>query len=51
MLSGGGFWLVEIRRVCPTGWFIPTKEGPDYLDSVLGAVHVTGELKRSGELI
>jgi hypothetical protein len=31
--------------MCPTGWFIPTQEGPDYLDNVLGAVHKLGELK------
>ena len=37
--------------MCPTGWFVPTKEGPGYLDRVLGAVHGVGELKRDGKLL
>ncbi len=49
--SGKGFSFVEILTMCPTGWFIPTAEGPGYLDSVLGSVHVTGELKRDGKLL
>lgn len=44
-LEGRGFSLVEILTMCPTGWFVPTAEGPGYLDGVLGAVHATGELK------
>ncbi len=31
--------------MCPTGWFVPTADGPGYLNEVLGAVHATGELK------
>ena len=34
--------------MCPTGWFVPTAQGPGYLDEVLGSVHVTGELKDGG---
>jgi 2-oxoglutarate/2-oxoacid ferredoxin oxidoreductase subunit beta len=45
-----GFSFVEILTMCPTGWFIPTSEGPSYLDEVLGEVHVTGELKVDGVL-
>jgi hypothetical protein len=37
--------------MCPTGWFIPTKEGPDYLDNVMGSVHRGGELKVDGALV
>jgi len=48
-LEAGGFSFVEILTMCPTGWFVPTARGPDYLDEVLAAVHVTGELKRGGE--
>jgi 2-oxoglutarate ferredoxin oxidoreductase subunit beta len=44
-LRGDGFSLVEILTMCPTGWFIPTAEGPSYLDDTLGQVHVMGELK------
>jgi 2-oxoglutarate/2-oxoacid ferredoxin oxidoreductase subunit beta len=45
-LAGAGFSLVEVLTMCPTGWFVPTAEGPGYLDRVLGAVHGVGELKR-----
>jgi 2-oxoglutarate ferredoxin oxidoreductase subunit beta len=45
---GEGFSFVEILTMCPTGWFVPTAKGPDYLDDVLGSVHVTGELKANG---
>ena len=47
-LEGRGFSFVEILTMCPTGWFLPTAQGPDYLSKVLGNVHVTGELKRDG---
>ena len=50
-LRGEGFSFVEILTMCPTGWFIPTAEGPDYLDTELGAIHEVGELKRDGVLI
>lgn len=44
-LDGAGFSFVEVLTMCPTGWFIPTQEGPGYLEEVLGAVHRLGELK------
>ena len=50
-LRGEGFSLVEVLTMCPTGWFIPTADGPGYLDDVLGTVHVTGELKADGKLV
>jgi len=50
-LKGQGFSFVEILTMCPTGWFLPTAEGPDYLDQELGAVHEVGELKKDGVLI
>ncbi len=43
-----GFSFVEVLTMCPTGWFVPTAEGPGYLDQVMGSVHVTGELKADG---
>ena len=49
-LRGEGFSFVEVLTMCPTGWFVPTAEGPGYLDEVLGSVHVTGELKQGGRL-
>ncbi len=50
-MRGEGFSFVEILTMCPTGWFVPTAEGPGYLDDVLAKVHVTGELKREGRLV
>jgi len=47
-LEGRGFSFVEILTMCPTGWFIGTAKGPEYLAQVLGPVHATGELKRDG---
>jgi 2-oxoglutarate ferredoxin oxidoreductase subunit beta len=44
-LRGDGFSFVEILTMCPTGWFVPTSEGPDYMDQTLGQVHRMGELK------
>jgi 2-oxoglutarate ferredoxin oxidoreductase subunit beta len=41
----GGFSFVEVLTMCPTGWFIPTAEGPGYMDATLGQVHRMGELK------
>jgi 2-oxoglutarate ferredoxin oxidoreductase subunit beta len=43
-----GFSFVEVLTMCPTGWFIPTGEGPDYLSSTLAEVHIMGELKVDG---
>ena len=45
--AGAGFSLVEILTMCPTGWFIDTLEGPDYLQDTLAPVHNIGELKTS----
>lgn len=47
-LAGAGFSFVEILTMCPTGWFIPTEDAPDYLTGTLGSVHVGGVLKDVG---
>ena len=47
-MRGGGFTFVEVLTMCPTGWFIPTSEGPDYMQATLGEVHIMGELKVDG---
>ncbi len=47
-LAGDGFSFVEVLTMCPTGWFIPTADGPDYMHETLGEVHVMGELKVDG---
>ena len=46
----GGFTFVEVLTMCPTVWFIPTGDGPDYLQATLGEVHVMGELKVDGQI-
>jgi 2-oxoglutarate ferredoxin oxidoreductase subunit beta len=43
-LSGAGFGLVEILTMCPTGWFVPAQEGPDYLAGSLEQTYPLGEL-------
>jgi 2-oxoglutarate ferredoxin oxidoreductase subunit beta len=50
-MKGEGFSFVEILTMCPTGWFIPTADGPEYLDTELGSIHEVGELKRDGVLL
>jgi 2-oxoglutarate ferredoxin oxidoreductase subunit beta len=47
-LRDGGFSFVEVLTMCPTGWFIPTGDGPDYMHQTLGEVHIMGELKVDG---
>ena len=47
-LHGEGFSFVEVLTMCPTGWFIPTGDGPDYMHETLGEVHIMGELKVDG---
>ncbi len=49
-LRGEGFTFVEVLTMCPTGWFIPTSEGPGYMQRTLGEVHIMGELKVDGRI-
>lgn len=47
-LAGAGLALVEILTMCPTGWFMAAKDGPEYLMDTLGKDHGTfGALKDS----
>ncbi|MEE3326608.1 MAG: thiamine pyrophosphate-dependent enzyme [Myxococcota bacterium] len=50
-LQRRGFSFVEILTMCPTGWFVPTGEGPEYLSSKLGSVFPLGELVREGQRV
>ncbi|GGM90681.1 thiamine pyrophosphate-dependent enzyme [Dactylosporangium sucinum] len=43
-LSGAGFSLVEILTMCPTGWFVPTADGPTYQQDTMEATYPLGEL-------
>jgi 2-oxoglutarate ferredoxin oxidoreductase subunit beta len=49
-LRGEGFTFVEVLTMCPTGWFVPTADGPQYMTETLGEVHVMGELKVDGRV-
>lgn len=49
-MAGNGFSLVEILTMCPTGWFIPTATGPDYLSDTLEQTYPLKELKDVGGL-
>jgi 2-oxoglutarate ferredoxin oxidoreductase subunit beta len=49
-LAGEGFSFVEVLTMCPTGWFIPTADGPSYMTATLGEVHIMGELKVDGRV-
>lgn len=48
--TGAGFSFVEVLTMCPTGWFVPTADGPDELARTLAEVHVMGELKADGRI-
>jgi 2-oxoglutarate ferredoxin oxidoreductase subunit beta len=43
--AGAGFTFVEVLTMCPTGWFLPTAEGPDYLEGTFEQTYPLGPLK------
>lgn len=45
--QGRGLSFVEILTMCPTGWFVPTGEAPDYLASTIAGTHAVGVLRSS----
>jgi 2-oxoglutarate ferredoxin oxidoreductase subunit beta len=49
-MRAGGFTFVEVLTMCPTGWFVPTADGPGYMRETLGEVHIMGELKVDGRV-
>lgn len=40
-----GFTFVEVLTMCPTGWFVPTAEGPGYLEDAMMSHYGVGEHK------
>ena len=44
-MEGAGFTFVEVLTMCPTGWFVPTAAGPEYLEESMMATYGIGELK------
>jgi 2-oxoglutarate ferredoxin oxidoreductase subunit beta len=49
-VRGDGFTFVEVLTMCPTGWFVPTADGPGYMRETLCEVHIIGELKVDGRV-
>jgi 2-oxoglutarate/2-oxoacid ferredoxin oxidoreductase subunit beta len=49
-VNGAGFTFVEVLTMCPTGWFVPTAQGPEYLEEAMMANFGIGELKVPGGL-
>jgi len=50
-MAGTGFSMVEVLTMCPTGWFVPTAEGPGYLTEQMQSTYPLGALKDvAGEL-
>ena len=44
-MAGAGFTMVEVLTMCPTGWFVPTAEGPNYLADQMQSTYPLGPLK------
>lgn len=44
-VQDNAFTFVEVLTMCPTGWFVPTADGPDYLTESLEEQYPLGELK------
>lgn len=44
-VAGAGFTFVEVLTMCPTGWFLPTAAGPDYLETTFERAYPLGTLK------
>lgn len=44
-VAGEGFAFVEVLTMCPTGWFLPTAQGPDYLEETFEQTFPLGVLK------
>jgi 2-oxoglutarate ferredoxin oxidoreductase subunit beta len=46
--EGAGFTFVEVLTMCPTGWFLPTADGPGYLEGTFEQTYPLGALKEPG---
>jgi 2-oxoglutarate ferredoxin oxidoreductase subunit beta len=44
-MEGAGFTFVEVLTMCPTGWFVGTPSGPEYLEDSMMETFGVGELK------
>jgi 2-oxoglutarate ferredoxin oxidoreductase subunit beta len=46
-LAGEGFSFVEVLTMCPTGWIIPTADGPDYVAGTFEKTFPVHQIKSS----
>lgn len=46
-IDGAGMGFIEILTMCPTGWFMPTADGPGYLRDTIELTFPIGELTNS----
>ena len=44
-VNGEGLGFLEVLTMCPTGWFVPTAGGPDYLEETFEQTFPIGTLK------
>jgi 2-oxoglutarate ferredoxin oxidoreductase subunit beta len=44
-VAGAGFTFVEVLTMCPTGWFLPTADGPGYIEETFEQTYPLGPLK------
>ncbi len=49
--AGLGLSFVEILTMCPTGWFVPTAEGPGYLTDTMEETFGLGELRSPSQKV
>lgn len=49
--AGKGLSFIEVLTMCPTGWFLPVQEGPDYLNKTMSPVFQIGEFKVDGKIV
>jgi len=47
--EGAGYTFVEVLTMCPTGWFLPTADGPDYISDTFETTYPLGVLKQAAE--
>lgn len=45
--AGEGFTFVEVLTMCPTGWFLPTADGPGYIEETFEQTYPLGILRES----
>jgi 2-oxoglutarate ferredoxin oxidoreductase subunit beta len=47
-LAGTGFSFVEILTMCPTDWFVPPDQGPDWITRNFKDIYPLGVIKQQG---